>query len=393
MGEGGHRGNGVSTAECITFRLLSHTITDKYPSVRSVPTPTRRKEDKMEQLKQKCTAVWTKVRGVMSCRAVAAVLMGVVTLSLALGVSVNTRVVTVTDGEDSHVVVTMHSNPAKVLDAAGVVLEEHDEVQVDDVSDTIDVDRAMAVEVQADGLSTMVHLTEGTVADALERAGVSVGKQDTMNCKQSDPITDGMLVQVDRVAYDQYTVTQSIPFRTVTRYTPVLTPGATQVERAGVNGTKTVTYRKTIVNGEVTGSEKIRTQVTKNSVSRKVLRGSAPGTPYSRAPFKVALNSKNQPANYKKKFTGSCTAYATGSVGASGRRLGVGTVAVDPKKIPYGSKLWITSADGKFVYGYAIAADTGSFIKSGKTVADLYMGSYEEACLFGRRKLNVYVIG
>ena len=73
-------------------------------------------------------------------------------------------------------------------------------------------------------------------------------------------------------------------------------------------------------------------------------------------------------------------------------RLGVGTVAVNPKQIPYGTKLWIASPDGSFVYGYAIAADTGGFAIRGTALVDVYMGSYTEACQFGRREMNVYVL-
>ena len=53
----------------------------------------------------------------------------------------------------------------------------------------------------------------------------------------------------------------------------------------------------------------------------------------------------------------------------------------------------LKALDGGATYGYAIAADTGSFIRDGRTVADLYMGSYQECCWFGARNLNVYVIG
>ena len=67
-------------------------------------------------------------------------------------------------------------------------------------------------------------------------------------------------------------------------------------------------------------------------------------------------------------------------------------VAVDPKEIPYGSILWICSADGSFVYGYAIAGDTGGFIHNSETVVDLYMDSVVEMNTFGRRNLNVYII-
>ena len=50
-------------------------------------------------------------------------------------------------------------------------------------------------------------------------------------------------------------------------------------------------------------------------------------------------------------------------------RLGVGV-------IPYGSLLYITSDDGKFVYGYAYAADTGTALVQGKAFIDLYYETY-----------------
>ena len=347
----------------------------------------------MEQFKNTMKNVWHKVHYVVTRRVFAGVLMCAVTLSLAFGISVNSHVVTVNDGDDSRVVVTMRDDPYQVLSDAGVSLDVHDAVSVNADDAVIEVDRAVVVEVQADGLSTLVHMTEGTVADALEKADVTVGELDRVSYKQKTPIEEGMLIQVDRVAYEEYTVKETIPYETKYRYTAVLQPGVTKLDKEGANGQRTLTYRKVIVNGEVTETKVIKENVTKKPVTRVMIKGSNYGTPISKAPFSVKLDSKNQPVNYKKKFSGRCTAYATGSYGASGMRLGVGTVAVDPRKIPYGSKLWITSADGKFVYGYAVAADTGGFARRGSAVADLYMGSYQECCWFGARNLNVYVIG
>ena len=347
----------------------------------------------MEQFMNTLRTAWDYTRRVVSRRAFAAVLMCVLTVSMVLSVSVNSHVITVNDGDESRVVVTVHQDPYRVLNAAGVELEEHDAISVNADSAIIDVDRAMAIEVQADGLSTLVHLTEGTVQDALSKAGVSVGAQDTVSQQLTDTIAEGMLIAVDRVAYEEYTVTQTIPHGTTYRYTAVLKPGKTRTESAGVDGEKEITYRKTIVNGKVTSTDVVGEKIVKQAVDTVVMKGASYGTPISPAPFDIALDANGQPLNYTKKFSGSCTAYATGKRGASGMKLGIGTVAVNPAQIPYGTKLWITSADGKFVYGYAIAADTGGFIYSGRTLADLYMGSYEEACNFGRRDLNIYVIG
>lgn len=344
--------------------------------------------------KNKITHLLEIAKRIACSRKFAAIVLACSTLLMSTMVSVYSRAVTVTDGAESRMVLTMHRDPYKALEAAGVTMSEHDEIEVSDDEATITINRAMTVEVKADGVSTLLYMVDGTVADALKKAEVSVGKYDTMNTEMTAPITEGISIEIDRVAYREYTVNETIPFETNTKYTNVLAPGKVVVNKSGANGSKTITYRETIVNGQVVETAKVGEKVTKKAVTKEVLKGSSYGTPLSKAPFDIKLDAKNQPVNYKKVYTQkSCTAYSIGTRGASGMRLGVGTVAVDPKIIPYGTKLWITSADGKHVYGYAIAADTGSFIYGGKTFADLYFGSYKEACYFGRRTLNIYVIG
>ena len=71
----------------------------------------------------------------------------------------------------------------------------------------------------------------------------------------------------------------------------------------------------------------------------------------------------------------------------------MGYVAVDPKIIPYGTKLWIVAhGNTGFVYGYALAADTGGAMLSGKNFVDLYYDTYYECVLNGLRYVDVYVL-
>ena len=75
---------------------------------------------------------------------------------------------------------------------------------------------------------------------------------------------------------------------------------------------------------------------------------------------------------------------------ASGMQACYGVVAVDPNVIPLGTKLYIASADGSYVYGCAIAGDTGGGIKGNKI--DLFYNSRAEALQFGRRNVVVYFL-
>ena len=109
---------------------------------------------------------------------------------------------------------------------------------------------------------------------------------------------------------------------------------------------------------------------------------------------KTFTDSSGREVSYTKKLTGKGTAYTEepGSLTATGREVEVGVVAVDPDVIPYGSRLYIVSADGKTVYGYAIAADTGGALRSGKVLVDLFYDTESQCKAFGRRDVIVYVL-
>ena len=67
-----------------------------------------------------------------------------------------------------------------------------------------------------------------------------------------------------------------------------------------------------------------------------------------------------------------------------GTPLRYGVVAVDPKVIPLGTKLYIEG------YGYAVAEDTGGAIKGNRI--DLCFTSRAQADNFGRRNVKVYIL-
>ena len=94
---------------------------------------------------------------------------------------------------------------------------------------------------------------------------------------------------------------------------------------------------------------------------------------------------------YTACLTVEATAYSGGGKTAMGTAAGEGTVAVDPDVIPLGSRLYITAEDGSsWVYGYAVAEDTGGSIQGERI--DLFFWSESDCRSFGRRTAKVYVL-
>lgn len=350
----------------------------------------------METVYRMATAL---VRALRS-RLFAAAALAVMTAAMVAVVTVNTHAVTVVDGDTSKVVLTLNEDPYYVLKTAGVTLGKDDVVQTAENGQrtaSIEITRAFNVQINADGVSTLVAMTGGTVADALEKAQITVGEHDTLNADPAAPATEGMNLTIERVQYREHTKTEAIACTTSIRYTNVLPKGKTQIKQAGQNGVKTLTYRDRIVDGQVVETELVGEAVTKKAVEKIVLKGTVVGTPMSKAPFDIELDSAGQPLKYKSMISGKATAYTSdrgdsGTICSTGMRAQVGVVAVNPKRIPYGSKLYITSPDGSYVYGYAIAGDTGGGVRKNALVADLFMDTYEECIQFGRRTMNVYIL-
>ncbi len=107
----------------------------------------------------------------------------------------------------------------------------------------------------------------------------------------------------------------------------------------------------------------------------------------------IELDENGAPLHYSYCITAIATAYTDDPITSTGTVPVQGTVAVDPRKIPYGTRMYITSADGRYVYGYCVAEDTGGFIYlANPPAADLYMYSLSDCDEWGWRMANIYIL-
>lgn len=70
---------------------------------------------------------------------------------------------------------------------------------------------------------------------------------------------------------------------------------------------------------------------------------------------------------------------------STGTRPDWGTIAVNPKRFPYGTKFYIEG------YGYGIGLDTGGAMRKNSNKIDLYMDTYEQAINWGKREIEVII--
>ncbi|WP_242961496.1 3D domain-containing protein [Peptostreptococcus faecalis] len=99
----------------------------------------------------------------------------------------------------------------------------------------------------------------------------------------------------------------------------------------------------------------------------------------------VFYDKKGNVLGTGKKYVSNASAYTGHTITASGQKPRWGTIAVDPKVIPLGSKVYVPYFDKVF-----IANDTGGIIKG--TKIDIFMTSYSQMMNFGRRNIDIVVL-
>lgn len=319
-------------------------------------------------------------------------------LSLTLFALTQTlNVVYVSDSHGSQrVLVTYEKDPKQLMEMAGITAEPEDSFYYTAYNGnlaSLNIQRAFTVPVRADDQIYSTQLVGGTVQDVLEQCGVTLNEHDYTVPSLHEPVTPESEITVHRVEYRDTVTHESIPFETEYQYTSLFyrNKRKTVTLQEGSEGTNEITHRERVVDGEVESSQVVsivQTVAPRNTI----IKAYQAGAPVSPLEGPEVVNGV--PSSYRAVYTGRATGYSSRrGRGASGLGLRYGTVAVNPALIPYGTKLYITSTDGRFVYGYAIATDTGGALQSGGALVDLYYETYSEALMNGVQNVNVYVVG
>jgi len=300
-----------------------------------------------------------------------------------------TRIATIRMGDEVAVLRTVNTDPEVIVAGSKFALRPDDVVQGGGGGAgfiSLSIARKFPVSIQVDG-QTHIHSTYGgTVHQVLLEAGFPIGEYDVPSLPYNTETEPAMRIRLDRVWYETVQNEVEIPFD-VRRVPSLSVPeGRVAETQSGVPGLAVATLERKVVEGTPVETRTLSSEVVRNPVTAVVTYGTG-GT---------VATSRSATTRFSYVLDVTATAYTYGESGkwgdvtATGKAVQVGYVAVDPRVIPLGSRLYITYPGGEVCYGFAVAEDTGGAIKGNRV--DLFFESHEEAVQFGRRRVKVYVL-
>ncbi len=343
-------------------------------------------------------------------------IVGSLLTSSALSTILRDRYYVINDGLDTIGITSVCRDIGEVLDMASVKLGVNDKVFISDVDSVItnvSIKRAVSVGLSVDGCKYEVAVESGKkVGDVLDKLGVVLRPDDVLSVSKDQVVSPNLEVVIDRVEYKTSNFVENIPFSTEKKETSSLLKGKSKVERHGIQGKKEIILCEKFVNGELIEGETQRSEKVleepisqvelvgtkvvekKRAVSARAVSGrkATDGEVTCCPAAGTFVDNNGAVVEYEKVIEGFVTAYSpdekgdTG-VGSTGVRVKPGVhCAVNPRIIPYGSKLYIPGQ------GYRIAADTGGALMKGFGIVDMRVANIREANNFGKRRMKVYIV-
>lgn len=307
----------------------------------------------------------------------------------------------ITDGDQVRVHTTYATDPAAVLNEAGVRLDKGDiyTTQPGDGVSEITVQRSQQITVYNCGEPMQVTSYGETLEELLSRVGVPAYGKNNVSQPLDTMTYDGMEVRVDHISQVQETYTVDIPYETILCNDPTLAEGTEKVLVAGTAGQVKRIADVLYINRVENSRTVLEETVLQQPVNRIVAVGTGKKTDNSsKAPAigdGVIVTASGEILTYDRAEQFKATAYTKTDAGcdditATGTYARVGAIAVDPKVIPYGTRMFIVSNDGKYIYGIATAEDCGGSIKGNRI--DLYFDTTAECFQFGVRNCTIYFL-
>ncbi|MCR1899520.1 G5 domain-containing protein [Irregularibacter muris] len=292
--------------------------------------------------------------------------------------------ITIIDVKEEIKLTTRSKTVEQVLKEKNISLQDKDIVEP--ALDTpledgieIQIKRAVPLHILVDGKNYQVTTALTQVGEIIEEAGIRINPLDRVAPDKEAEIEEEREIHIVRVTEKIITEEENIDFTTQKKPDNHLEKGKTKVVQKGQKGLKKNQIKITYEDGEESQRETLKEEVVIEPKDEVIQVG-----------MLSTINTSRGATRFEKTMTVTATAYSQGDAGVGnttsvGAPLKRGVIAVDPRVIPYYTRLYVPG------YGFGQALDTGGAIKGNRI--DLAMGSRAEALRYGRRKVKIYLLG
>lgn len=328
----------------------------------------------------------------------------IVTVSIFLGISafkVLKHNVVINDEGNKLEVVTLKNTVNDLLKQHKIEIFDYDyinhslntDIGKQNISE-IKIKRAVPVSVQYDGTQKQFMTYMPTVDDFISNSEIELFNLDKVEGVNFDtPITGGLEFKVVRVIENEVTQEDQIPYREVARENPKMLNGEKRVIREGENGSVEKTFKYVLEDGVKVAKELVAENIIKNPISKIVEYGTLLTYKTARGDvLRYSDSMRMRATSYTASFedTGKHPGHPEFGITYTGTRARVGVIAVDPRVIPLGSKVYVEMLGDIPDYGFATAEDIGSAIKG--DLIDLYFDNSDDVRRWGVKNVNVYIL-
>lgn len=303
------------------------------------------------------------------------------------------------DGNRTVLRTTAQEDPEWILQEAGIKLEEGDVLDLlrEPEGPVLQVLRQQKITVDYYGETVDATSYGETVEELLQRLELTVGEGDELFPRPDAQTYDGLEVRIYRKHQQEQIYTVTMPQEILYCCDPTLPVGTHLVLTQGRSGELLRTARVTYINGQEVSREILREEVIIQPVNGVMAMGTGRFQEEPEATVPVIGNGlirlpTGEVLSYSNVISSLATAYCDKGLTATGTQARVGAIAVDPAYIPYGTRMFILSKDGQYIYGIATAEDCGSKEHIYGTRIDLHYDTEEECVQFGARMCWVYFL-
>lgn len=191
------------------------------------------------------------------------------------------RPIAIHDGKVDTKVITAYRTPKQIANEANVTLHDEDITQLapssdplsDGAAEVMTITRATQFTFNFYGKAETAYTQAKTVGDMLKEKHITMGPKDGLSVTASTPMSAGMSIRIWRDGVQTITQDEDVKFDTKTIKDADRPVNYHEVQTAGENGKKTVTYEVNLQNGIEVARKEINSITTKQATQEVVVVG------------------------------------------------------------------------------------------------------------------------